>query len=107
MISYEDFSKTELKVAKILSAERVEGSPKLLKLQIDLGVEKRQLVAGVGKKYAPEELVGKNIVVVANLEPRILVGLESQGMLLAASNETEGPVILTIAGDIAPGSEVR
>jgi methionyl-tRNA synthetase len=107
MISYEDFKKIELKTAKVVSAERVENSDKLVKLEVLLGEEKRQIVAGIGKKYAPDELIGKTIVIVANLEPRSLMGLESQGMLLAASNESEGPVLLTAMDDISEGSEIK
>jgi methionine--tRNA ligase beta chain len=107
MINYETFKQVELRVAKVITAERVEGSEKLLKLEVDLGSEKRQIIAGVGIKYQPENLIGKNIIVVANLEPRKLIGLESQGMLLAASNENEGPILLTVMEDVAPGSEVR
>ena len=95
MITIDDFTKVDLRVAKILEAEKVEGSDKLVKLQIDLGEElgHRQIVAGIGNVYTPELLVGKQIIVVANLEPRNLKGLESNGMLLAASDE-EGPVLL-------------
>ncbi|MFA6136293.1 MAG: methionine--tRNA ligase subunit beta [Candidatus Paceibacterota bacterium] len=107
MINYEQFKQVDLKVAKVLLAERVEGSEKLIKLQISLGEEERQIIAGIGLKYQPEDLVGKNIIIVANLESRILMGLESQGMLLAASNENEGPILLTIMEDIASGSEIR
>lgn len=114
MINYETFKQVELKVAKVLEAERVEGSEKLLKLKVSLGEKDgadlpagRQVIAGVGIKYQPENLVGKSIIIVTNLEPRKLMGLESQGMLLAASNENEGPVLLTVMEEIAPGSEVR
>lgn len=107
MIDYEKFKEVELKTAKIISAERVEGSEKLIKLSVDLGSETRQVVAGIGVKYQPEDLLGKNIIIVVNLEPRKLMGLESQGMLLAASNDEEGPVLLTTLEDIKPGSEVR
>jgi methionyl-tRNA synthetase len=107
MISYDDFKKIELKTAKIESAERVDGSEKLLKLSISLGEEKRQIVAGIGKKYEPESLIGKTIIIAANLEPRTLMGLESQGMLLAASNETEGPILLTAMGEISSGSGIN
>ena len=107
MINYETFKQVELKVAKVLSAERVEGSEKLLKLEVDLGSEKRQVIAGVGIKYQPENLVGKSIIIVANLEPRKLMGLESNGMLLAASTETEGPILLTTMEDILPGSNIN
>jgi len=107
MIDYQTFKQIELKVAKVLSAQKVEGSEKLLKLEIDLGDQKRQIIAGIGTKYSPDDLIAKNIIVVANLEPRKLMGLESQGMLLAASNENQGPVLLTVMEDIAPGSEVK
>jgi len=86
VIGIEDFLKVDLRVAKVLSAEKVEGSEKLLKLRISLGEEERTIVAGIAKYYTPEELVGKKIVVVANLKPRKIFGIESQGMLLAASD---------------------
>ncbi|NPB08080.1 MAG: methionine--tRNA ligase subunit beta [Aquificae bacterium] len=86
IIGIEDFLKVDLRVARILSAERVEGSEKLLKLRISLGEEERTIVAGIAKYYSPEDLVGKKIVVVANLKPRKIFGIESQGMLLAASD---------------------
>jgi len=107
MINHETFKQVELKVAKILLAQRIEGSEKLLRLEVDLGFEKRQIIAGVGEKYQPEDLVGKNIIIVSNLEPRKLMGLESQGMLLAASNENEGPILLTVMENINPGSGVN
>ena len=113
MICYEDFKKIELKTVVIKTAQRVEGSEKLLQLIVVEGKTSeneeitRQIVAGIGKKYEPEALVGKTIIIVANLEPRSLMGLESQGMLLAASNESEGPILLTTFEEIAPGSEIR
>ena len=107
-ISYEEFRKSDLRVAEILSAERVGGSEKLLKLQVSLGDdETRQIIAGIGKKYSPEDLINKKIIIVANLEPRKLMGLESQGMLLAASTDTEGPILLIPDVNIDPGAEVR
>jgi len=106
MINYETFQNVELRIAKVLEAERVEGSDKLLKLYIDLGEEKRQLIAGVGKVYDPVLLVGREIVIVANLEPRMLMGLESQGMLLAADSEA-GPVLLQPDKEVLPGSKVK
>ncbi len=107
MINFEEFQKVELKVAKIISAERVEGSEKLLKLQANLGEEKRQIIAGIGKSYEPESLVGKEIIIVANLEPRILMGLESQGMVLAASDSDGRPVLLNPDKEVAPGSRLH
>ncbi|MDO8490305.1 MAG: methionine--tRNA ligase subunit beta [bacterium] len=94
MITYDDFAKLELKLATVLTAVRVEGSEKLLHCTIDIGEEQpRTLVAGIGKRYTPEELIGTQIVVIANLEPRKLMGIESQGMLLATDDEN-GPVLL-------------
>lgn len=104
-IRYDDFKKIDLRVAKILSAERVEGSEKLLKLQVTIGTEERQIVAGIGKAYAPEELIGREIVIVANVEPRMLMGLESQGMLLASDDGM--PVLLAPDREVPPGSEIR
>lgn len=86
LIGIEDFLKVDLRLAKILSAERVEGSEKLLKLSISLGEEERTLVAGIAKFYDPEDLVGKKILMVANLKPRKIFGIESQGMILALSD---------------------
>jgi methionyl-tRNA synthetase len=106
MISFEEFQKIELKVAKIIEAEKIEKSEKLLKLIVDLGDEKRQLVAGIAKYYKPEDLIGKEIVVVANLEPKKLMGIESQGMLLAANVNGE-PVILIPEKEVPPGTKVK
>lgn len=129
MITFDEFKKAELRVATIEAAERVEGSEKLIKLQLDLGVissvpavqtpaedeeqipapepvrEKRQIVAGIGKRYAPEELVGRQIVIVANLAPRALMGIESHGMLLAAS-DGEGLALVAPDRDVLPGAQV-
>ncbi|OHB21201.1 MAG: methionine--tRNA ligase subunit beta [Parcubacteria group bacterium RIFCSPLOWO2_01_FULL_48_18] len=105
-ISFDDFKKIDLRVGKIVAAERVEQSEKLLKLTVELGEQRRQLVAGIGRAYTPEGLVGQKIVVVANLEPRTLMGLESQGMLLAARDADGNPVIVTAERDILPGTPV-
>ncbi len=104
--SIDDFGKLDLRVAEVLSAERVPKSDKLLKLQVDLGpLGKRQILAGIGKQYAPEELVGKRIAVLANLPPRKMMGLESQGMVLAAG---DGSVlsVLSPASDVPVGSTI-
>ena len=106
MIEYSDFQKVELKVAKILEAEKIEGSEKLIKLKVSLGDEERQIIAGIGKVYAPENLINKEIIVVANLAPRQLMGNESQGMLLAAHDENGDPVILIPEKEIPPGSKI-
>jgi methionyl-tRNA synthetase len=84
-ISIEDFAKVEMKVAKVIAAERVAGSDKLVKLQVDLGNETRQVVAGIGKAYEPEGLLGRFVVVVTNLKPAKLMGVVSDGMIVAAS----------------------
>ncbi len=105
-IKYEDFAKVKLRVAKILEAERIPNTDKLLKLTIDLGDEKRTLVAGIGHVYRPEELPGKYIVVVANLKKKKLRGVVSDGMLLAAHDEEGNPVLLTVEKEVPPGSEV-
>lgn len=105
-IAIDDFTKVELRVAKVLEASEIEGADRLLKLQIDLGSEKRQLVAGIKKSYSPEELVGKHIVVVANLKPARLRGEESQGMLLAAQTD-EGPVLVSFDKEVPVGSVVK
>jgi len=107
MITFEEFKKVELKVGKIMEAEKIEGSDKLIKLQVDLGAEKRQIVAGIAKSYEIEKLIGREIAVVTNLEPRILKGVESQGMLLAADGGESGPVLLSIEKEVPPGSEIK
>lgn len=105
LIEITDFAKVSLKTAKVLAAEPVEGADKLLKLQIDLGTEKRQIVAGIAKSYAPDQLVGRTIVVVANLKPALLRGIESQGMLLAAKAGKELRLV-TVDGDFPAGAGV-
>lgn len=107
LIKIDDFAKVVLKVGKVLEAERVEKSNKLIKLQVDTG-ETRQIVAGIGKAYTPEELVGKKIVVVANLEPAKLMGVESNGMLLAATDEEGRLSVLVLDRDeVTQGARVK
>ncbi len=105
-ITIDDFMKIQLKTAKVISAERVPKSEKLLKLQVSLGTEQRQIVAGIGKKYEPESLIGKTIVIVANLKPAKLMGVESQGMVLAAG-DTEVRGLATFLEEIDPGTKVK
>ena len=105
-ITIDEFMKIQLKTAKVLSAERVPKSDKLLKLQVSLGGEQRQIVAGIGKKYEPEALVGKTIVIVANLKPAKLMGIESQGMVLAAG-DSEVRGLATVLEDVEPGTKVK
>jgi methionyl-tRNA synthetase len=95
-ITFDDVMKLDLRVATVLAAERVKKSEKLLKLQIRIGDLDRQIVAGVGKQYEPEQLVGRKIVVVANLKPAKLMGNESQGMLLAANSPDDVPTLITV-----------
>jgi methionyl-tRNA synthetase len=105
MISIEEFRKVELKVATIKGAEAHPNADKLIVLQVDLGSEQRQICAGIRNHYTPEELIGKQIIVVANLETAKLRGLESQGMLLAASDE-DRVILLTPDKPVQPGSQV-
>ena len=105
LITIDDFAKVELRVAKVIAAEKVEKADKLLKLQLQVGDEQRQVVSGIAKYYTPEEMVGKTIVLVANLKPVKLRGIESQGMILAASNEN-GLSLVTIDKDLGSGAHV-
>jgi methionyl-tRNA synthetase len=107
-ITIEDFQKIELRTAKIVSAEPVPKSKKLMRLEVDLGGERRQVVAGIATRYAPEMLVGKTVVLVANLQPAKLMGLESNGMVLAASLPDSGePVVLVPEAEVPPGTKVK
>ncbi|HEY0704822.1 MAG TPA: methionine--tRNA ligase [Candidatus Acidoferrales bacterium] len=107
-IGIEDFTKVELRVGQVKSAERIQGADKLLKLMVDIGDEVRQVLAGIALGYTPEELVGRKVVVVTNLAPRKMRGLESNGMLLAASAGADGkPILCTFAEDIPVGSKVK
>lgn len=105
-IKYEDFAKLDLRVGTILEAVDHPDADKLVVLQVDLGTEKRQIVAGIKKHYTCEQLVGFQIVVVANLEPRALRGVMSHGMLLAATDATGGLALLTPGVVFAAGSKV-
>ncbi|MEO8432948.1 MAG: methionine--tRNA ligase [Acidobacteriota bacterium] len=107
-IGIEEFQKVRLVTARVLSAERVPKSNRLMKLQVDLGTEQRQIVAGIAAKYEPEGLVGRNVVIVANLKPAKLMGVESNGMVLAATvGEAGEPSLLEVAADVPPGSRVK
>ncbi len=109
LISIDEFFKIKLKVGQILEAEKIPGSEKLLKLKVDLGEEKgpRQIVSGIAKHYEAETLVGRKIVVVANLKPAKLMGHMSEGMLLAASDDANNLELLFPGAAMVPGSEVR
>jgi methionyl-tRNA synthetase len=106
-ITIDDFAKVELRVAQILVAERVPKADKLLRLEVDLGTEKRQILAGIAEYYEPEKLIGRKIVIVANLAPRKMRGLESNGMLLAASLEGGAPVLAGFLEDVPLGARLK
>lgn len=114
MVNIDDFAKLDIRVVKVLEATRMEGSEKLLKLKVNIGVDPetndenttRQIMAGISKYYSPEELIGKEIVAIVNLEPRKMMGEESQGMILAAGDNEE-ITLLTPIKEITPGSKIR
>jgi methionyl-tRNA synthetase len=106
-ITIDDFAKVELRVAQVKTAERVKGADKLLRLEVDLGTEVRQLVAGIAEAYEPEALIGRKVVIVANLAPRKLRGLESNGMIVAASPEGGKPVLASFLEDVPLGTRLK
>lgn len=106
-MTLDEFKNADLRVGEITAAERVEGSEKLLRLQVDLGEEQvRQILSGIAKHYDPDALIGKKVVIIANLEPRMMMGHESQGMLLAAHGADEAPILLLPEGDVPPGAKI-
>jgi methionyl-tRNA synthetase len=105
-ISIEDFAKIDLRVAEVMACEKVEKTEKLLKLEVKVGEEIRTIVSGIAKHYSPEEMVGKKVIIVANLKPAKLRGIMSHGMLLAASN-ADTLEVLTIDKDLPTGSKVK
>jgi len=105
-ISIADFQKLDLRVGTIIKAEKVTGSEKLMKIEVSLGQESRQFIGGLAAKFSPSELEGKQVVVLVNLETKKMMGLESQGMLLAAVLENE-PVLITPQEKLADGTQVR
>jgi methionyl-tRNA synthetase len=106
-ISIDDFSKVELRVGQIKVAERVPKADKLLRLEVDLGTETRQILAGIAEAYTPESLIGRKVVIVANLAPRKLRGLESNGMIVAASLEGGRPVLAGFLEDVPVGARLK
>ncbi len=106
-ISIDDFAKVELRVAQVKTAERVKGADRLLRMEVDLGTEVRQLVAGIAEAYEPETLIGRKVVIVANLAPRKLRGLESNGMIVAASPEGGKPVLASFLEDVPIGTRLK
>ena len=105
IINFDDFSKLNLRVGKIISAEEVECSNKLIKMKVDIGDEERQIVAGISKYYSLDELTNKTVIVLINLEPRKIFGIESQGMLLASIDGDEVSLLQTDK-EMIPGSEI-
>ena len=105
-ITYDDFAKLEIRVAKIVGVERIPGKTKIVKGLIDLGEEKRQVIIGGAEYYQPEELVDKKVIVLTNLEPRKIGGIESNGMLLAA-DLNEKPFWLTVNEDVPLGTKIK
>jgi methionyl-tRNA synthetase len=106
-ITIDDFAKVELRVAQIKLAERVPKADKLLRLEVDLGYEQRQILAGIAEAYTPESLVGRKVVIVANLAPRKLRGLESNGMIVAASLEGGKPVLAGFLENVEIGARLK
>lgn len=105
MVALEDLKKLDIRIGKIVSAEAIEGSEKLLKLQVDFGEFQRQILSGIAKFYAPDELVGKNCPFIVNLQPRSIMGLESQGMLMAVVVDGKA-VLLHPDKEVLAGSKI-
>ena len=105
-IKFPDFEKVEIKMGKVIECEKVENTDKLLKLTLDIGGETRTILTGMAEFFEPDHFVGKTIPILANLEPRTIRGIESQGMVLAAESDGR-PVLLLPEDDVLPGSEVR
>ncbi len=105
-ITIDDFAKVQMRVGQILEAEKIEGSRKLLKLKVDIGTEVRQVVAGIAEAYDPAGLINKKVIVVANLKPAKLMGVESNGMIVAASVD-DRPVLATFSEDVPNGALLK
>ncbi len=105
MINFEEFKKVDLRIGKIIEAENIENSNKLLNLKVDIGDEIRQILSGIAEYYKKEDLIGKEVVVVINLEPKKMMGIESQGMVLAATGKEE-PILLVPEKEAGAGSKI-
>ena len=105
-ITYDDFTKLDIRIAKILGTEKIPGKSKIIKGTIDLGEEKREVIIGGAEYYQPEDLVGRTVVVIANLEPRKIAGIESNAMLLAA-DVNDKPFWLTVSEDVPLGTKIK
>jgi methionine--tRNA ligase beta chain len=106
MITFDDFMKLDIRIGTVTAADKVQGADKLIRLELDMGGETRQVVAGMAQTYTPEEFIGKQVPILVNLEPRKLRGVESQGMILAADIDGK-PVMLIPDREVPPGSVVR
>ncbi|NWF76037.1 MAG: methionine--tRNA ligase subunit beta [Nitrospirae bacterium] len=106
MITYTDFNKLDIRIGKIVSAEKVKDTDKLLKLEVDLGFEKRNIVAGIAELYEPEQVIAKEIPILLNLEPKNIRGIISHGMILAVDVEGK-PVLMHPEKEVPPGSKIR
>ena len=106
LVTYEEFMKMDLRIGKVLEAEEVATSKKLLKLKVDIGGEQRQMLAGIKGHYTPEQMIGRLVVVLANLQPKAMMGLESQGMVLAANNG-EAPILVAPISEAPVGTIVK
>ena len=107
MVTIEDFAKLEIKVITVLEAERMEGSEKLLKLIVDDGECKRQILSGIGKSYNPDDIIGKQIIAITNLEPRSMMGEKSCGMILASGDDLENITLIQPDKKVQAGSKIR
>lgn len=105
-ITFEEFSRVELKVGRVLSAENLPGYNKILRIVVDLGSEKREIMSGLAKHYQPDDIVNKNVIVCTNLVPRKFGDQVSDGMILAASNDNGRPILLTVIEDTNPGCPI-
>lgn len=106
-MTIEEFQKLDLRVGKIITAEKISNSEKLLRLEVDLGSEWRQIVSGIADKYKPEDLINKQIIIVANLDSKIIKGIESQGMLLAAEDDNGNLSLIMPDKEIKSGSKIK
>jgi len=105
-VTLNEFGRLDIRIGRVLGSERIKGTAKLFKLKIDLGTSETEIVAGGGEFYQPEYFVGKNLVVLINLQPKVIAGIESRGMVLAADDK-DRPVWLTVPEEVSPGTKVR
>jgi methionyl-tRNA synthetase len=105
-VSFDEFSKMDIRIGKILKAERVEKSKKLLKLQVDTGIDTRTVMSGIAEHFSPEDIIGKQVTILVNLAPRKIMGVESQGMILMASDKDGSLKMLSPGSETSPGSVI-